>query len=584
MSKTNSRPRKMRRRGLSIQESITLVICVILLLMMLGFALVSYYSVRRLSLKVSNDRLETVSNQLSNLFGQSAVSLTSNQNATVNTPAMRNFLNSKGEENYSEASQVLQTIRKDSNTLLVQIIYPTREPLLRSEGNIGNRKPFFDSIATVLPLTPGVGKLYEYKNDILYPVITTIGTDNVIGYLVRWRIQGTSANSIEQFNTLLGEGARFFVANVDGSVWTDLRAPVTHPPADSLRFIEPTFYTNNDNTEVIGLSRKIPATPWQITIEFEAAVKLQPAKDYLRWVVIVGSGLLLMGILLAWFLSRNITKPLNKLTGAAAGIANGKFAKVEDEVNRTDEVGKLARAFNAMSEQVSKGKKVLENKIEESEKMTEQLRELSAHLQNIRENERIHIAREMHDELGQLLTGFKMDVSWLNKKLANNEDPSLREKLSEMTMIVDEAVKFVRKLAAELRPGILDDLGLVPALDWHSKEFEKRYGISVDFKSSADEVKISSQAATGLYRIYQESLTNVARHSNAKKVIANLEADDKEIRLSIKDDGSGFDTTKKTGTLGLLGMKERASMIGGVLEIISSPGKGTQVLIKVSAE
>jgi len=237
-----------------------------------------------------------------------------------------------------------------------------------------------------------------------------------------------------------------------------------------------------------------------------------------------------------------------------------------------------------MSEQVNKGKKILENKIEESEKMTEQLRELSAHLQNIRENERIHIAREMHDELGQLLTGFKMDVSWLNKKLANNEDPSLREKLSEMTVIVDEAVKFVRKLAAELRPGILDDLGLVPALDWHSKEFEKRYGISVDFKSSADEVKVSSQAATGLYRIYQESLTNVARHSNAKKVTANLEADDKEIRLSIRDDGSGFDTTKKTGTLGLLGMKERAAMIGGVLEIISSPGMGTQVLIKVGAE
>jgi signal transduction histidine kinase len=187
----------------------------------------------------------------------------------------------------------------------------------------------------------------------------------------------------------------------------------------------------------------------------------------------------------------------------------------------------------------------------------------------------------MHDELGQLLTGFKMDVSWLNKKISNTEDPIIHEKLVEMMGIVDEAVKFVRRIAAELRPGVLDDLGLIPALDWHSKEFEKRFNIKVVFKTSVEDVKTSPNIATGLFRMYQESLTNVARHSEANKVDAILDVTISEIRLSIKDDGKGFDSSKETKTLGLLGMKERAAMIGGQLQITSTPGRGTKVLISV---
>jgi len=197
-------------------------------------------------------------------------------------------------------------------------------------------------------------------------------------------------------------------------------------------------------------------------------------------------------------MSRSITKPLNKLTAASSAIASGDYSATV-AVDRKDEVGKLSRAFNAMIGQVSKARQGMEQKIIETGEVNDQLRNLSAYLQNVREDERMHIAREMHDELGQLLTGFKMDVSSLKRKLTENDDPAIKEKLENMSSVIDEAVKFVRKLATELRPSILDDLGLIPALEWHIQEFEKRYNIKTEFRSDVHQLNISPIVATGLF-------------------------------------------------------------------------------------
>ena len=267
-------------------------------------------------------------------------------------------------------------------------------------------------------------------------------------------------------------------------------------------------------------------------------------------------------------------------------MANGNYSLRVDP-NRRDEVGKLARAFNAMVIQVNRAKSDLEKKVLEAEQVNRQLRDLSAHLQNIREEERMHIAREMHDELGQFLTGLKMDIGWLKKRINDDkESAASKEKLIEMAALVDGAVLFVRKLAAELRPSILDDLGLVAALDWHSQEFTRRFHVEVDFRCEPGDLHVSSLVATGLFRMYQESLTNVARHAGAEKVIARLKLSNDQITLTVRDDGKGFDMkgSDKGKTLGLLGMKERALMIGGKLEIHSSPGKGTTIVIKVPLE
>ncbi len=211
-----------------------------------------------------------------------------------------------------------------------------------------------------------------------------------------------------------------------------------------------------------------------------------------------------------------------------------------------------------------------------------QLRELAKHLQTIRESERAHMSREIHDELGQQLTGLKMDISWIIKHIAPPED-GIKEKFKELISLVDKSVKTVRRLSTQLRPSILDDLGLVAAMEWQSEDFQKRTEISTTFISDIDDLVITPEISINIFRIYQESLTNVMRHANASKVNSALLFRNNSITLSIKDNGAGFDKNRigAERTLGLLGMKERTLMMNGVYEISSEPGKGTSVIINI---
>ncbi len=214
----------------------------------------------------------------------------------------------------------------------------------------------------------------------------------------------------------------------------------------------------------------------------------------------------------------------------------------------------------------------------------EEVRQLASHLQDIREEERAGIAREIHDELGQQLTGIKMDMSWVIKRVPVQDDERIVEKLRGTLGLLDNTIKTVRRIATELRPSILDDLGLIAAIEWQSLEFQKRSGITTLFTTGIIEFKGNAATAIGLFRICQESLTNIARHSEAHKVKISLEEKgDSAILLTIEDDGKGFQTEKigSKKTLGLLGMKERALMMGGYFDISSQPGNGTALSVEV---
>jgi len=216
------------------------------------------------------------------------------------------------------------------------------------------------------------------------------------------------------------------------------------------------------------------------------------------------------------------------------------------------------------------------------EASNETLRQLTSHLQEVREEERKHIAREIHDELGQQLTVIKMDVSWIKKK-SDPANTMLIKKIDELLELLDDTVKTVRELSSRLRPSLLDDLGLVAAIEWHLNDFRQRTGLAIEADLPEYEIELPEPVTTALFRILQESLTNVARHSGAKKAVVKLEKENDNVILSIQDDGKGytesFDSGKKT--LGILGMKERAAMIGGVYTIQGFPGKGTLVSVSV---
>jgi signal transduction histidine kinase len=213
----------------------------------------------------------------------------------------------------------------------------------------------------------------------------------------------------------------------------------------------------------------------------------------------------------------------------------------------------------------------------------EEVRRLASHLREIREEERTNMSREIHDQLGQQLTVMKMDISWLHKKMLTAEKP-IQNRMNDLKNMMDDTVKLVRRIASDLRPSLLDDMGLIAAIEWHVAEFEKRSGIAIELTGIKEEPALSKEYRINLFRIVQESLTNVGRHSDATKVVIDLEVHENRLMLSIKDNGKGFDPVEagKKGSLGLLGMRERAAVIGGNYELWSSPGKGTLVQISVS--
>ena len=219
------------------------------------------------------------------------------------------------------------------------------------------------------------------------------------------------------------------------------------------------------------------------------------------------------------------------------------------------------------------------HKSERLRESEDKLRRLAAHLISIREEERSHIAREIHDELGQVLTGLKMEVTWLARRL---KEKPLIDKTDSMCALIDSTVQTVRKIATGLRPEMLDDMGLVAAVGWQAKEFQKRTGIRCRV-NLPPETKLDIDLSTTMFRIFQEILTNVARHARATRVDIELAIRESAVSLEVVDNGIGIHETARTAkrSLGLLGMQERALLFGGDVSITGSPGHGTRVSVSI---
>jgi PAS domain S-box-containing protein len=208
---------------------------------------------------------------------------------------------------------------------------------------------------------------------------------------------------------------------------------------------------------------------------------------------------------------------------------------------------------------------------------TDQLRNLASKLQSVREEERKTISREIHDELGQMLTVLKIQISLLSNKITDND--LIKSKFKSVEKLIDDSIESVQKIASKLRPGLLDELGLVPAIEWQTQDFMEKTGIDCSCILPKEEINLDQDKSTALFRIFQESIFNSARHANATKIFINLYEDYKHLILEVIDNGKGITQNQLSDpkSLGLLGMKERALIFGGSVEIKSSMNNGTTV-------
>jgi signal transduction histidine kinase len=280
-------------------------------------------------------------------------------------------------------------------------------------------------------------------------------------------------------------------------------------------------------------------------------------------VLVIGAGL-------SYLFATLLTRPLTRLAEAARALGRGQPSS-QQELYSHPEVGQVAVAFDVMTHQLK----------EKEEERSQLLAKVIA----AQEDERKRIARELHDEAGQLLTSLLLGITHLEQSLAN---PRLQEQASDLRSRTTEALEMMKDMALELRPSTLDDLGLVAALDRYAGDFGRKFAIDVDFQTLGFEsVRLDPQTETALYRIVQEALTNVARHSQAKHASVLLERHDDRAVVVVEDDGRGFDVEMvrtaalPSRKLGLLGIEERAALVGGTLTIESRPRAGTAVFVDV---
>jgi signal transduction histidine kinase/CRP-like cAMP-binding protein len=256
--------------------------------------------------------------------------------------------------------------------------------------------------------------------------------------------------------------------------------------------------------------------------------------------------------------------------------------------NANDE---LEKKVEKRTKELLKTNKLLKSEIEERKKADqqllnshEQLHDLTRHLQSSKEQERIHIAREIHDDLGQNLTAIKINLSWLATKI-DKDQKQLIQKTGTTIDLADQTIKTVRKIISELRPGLLDELGLVAAIEWYAEEFINRTGIQVQLEIDPSEINLHTALSTTIFRIFQECMTNVSKHSQATNAKVILTEKDTLIKLTVSDNGIGIneENASDRNAFGILGIKERVHIFNGEMEIDSLPGKGTIVSVAIGS-
>ena len=524
-------------RGLSMQQRLPLFICLLLFCIIAAFTIISYIGVRKAAMNSGTERLTTLTDQLSTMFGQSAPNLLAATHSAAGQTPVVSFMRSGKVQADSAVTTLLQKLRPDSSWVLAELVNSSNEVVFQSclPGVTIN----LDRDSVISYLSPGpdsskIGKLYGLHDSVYYPIIASI-TDNkrVIGYLIRWRLQRATPKAISQFSQLIGSDAKLIIGNIDGSLWTDLTRPVPAPPVNSHELKNISEYSRAGQDRMIASLRPVPKTPWLVLVEFPRKIVVQSAHSFLKWIIIVGVSLILIGFFSAWLLSRKITQPIKNLTVAASAIASGDFSQ-KVEINRTDEIGKLGRAFNTMMIQIGNAQNILEKKVQQrTAQLEESNKELEAFSYSVSHDLRAPL-RIINGYSEIISTDYSDRLDCEGKRMLG----IITENAKKMGNLIDDLLNLSRLGRKEMLYHRVDMNNLVASAIEQQALFKPHVpAINVGILESA------YCDSTLIRQVWINLISNAVKYSaNRDKPLIEINSfrKENEIIYRIKDNGVGF--------------------------------------------
>lgn len=349
----------------SIRQRVTFLVCLQLLTVILIFGSISYIGAREIALRLGRDRLKTLSDQLSTMIAGSVHNYLSATYAIATKPAVKKYLLSSGKDSVEETKALMKALQIDSLFVKAELKNLKKVTLICLDKATERVNINVDSLLSPSQAKNDSGKvekLFAANNHLYFPIIIDIIENNqLIGYVVRWRRVASTPRSVEELSRLLGTDAKVYVGNMDGSLWTDLLKPLSSPPVHEQPEKNNVEYRNSTKKSVIASARPIKGSKWLIAVELSKKKILETANRFLYWLIAAGCLLLVIGFFVAWLTSRNISQPIKNLTMANSLLASGNYLSFLS-LEREDELGKLARAFNGMAIQVKYSREELEKK------------------------------------------------------------------------------------------------------------------------------------------------------------------------------------------------------------------------------
>lgn len=524
---------------LSIQLRLQILICALLLASIAVYGFANYYSLRKATILIAGERLNTVAGELSSSLGLSVDFLTKTVKAAAEQNAVTGFISSGGKGFNNETLDILNKLHRDSTWVSVELLDSNLSTVLRSGKST---QIMHVNIKDIIPATmpagaAAVGNMINVNDSVYFPIVSVVkNEERVAGYVVSWLTFRSSPKVIAQFAKLVGIGADFYVGNVNGSQWTDLLKPLKGVPFTVNTTNELLEFTDG-NRKMIANAQIIPHTNWYIVTAFSKETLLKGVTSFLHWIVAIGIVLMAIGALAAWITSRNISRPINQLTTAVTAISQGNYASsVSVEKYKSEELIKLADSFNLMAAEVYRMHEDLENKVTER---TLQLKQVNQELEAFSYS----VSHDLRAPLRAISGYSAMLKEDYEEKLDNDGNRIVRNIITNAKMmgqLIDDLLAFSRLGKKELIRTTVDMKLLATTVvnELMQQKPENKYRINIAELPPA-------KADPGMIKQVLINLAGNAIKYSSKKENPEIEIgfkdEDARTIYYIKDNGAGFD-------------------------------------------